>query len=174
MAFDFKTSLLGKTLIKNKILLIGALIAIIAVWYGYNEIYKNSIVSMQQTKSDIDNENINMNIAEKIANFQSELETYRGYFVKETDMPWLIDKVSKAADEAGLKIVSLNSRPSGAVAPLLYNSISLAASGTFNQLGDFVSIIENSREFTRVERMSFKKNEQLLNADIVIAAYFWK
>lgn len=174
MALDLKLNISKENLLKSRVLLIGIAMGLIAAWYGYNNIYKNLMSSIQQVKTDINNENVNMDVAKRLGALQKEVNTYKGCFGKEADVLLLTDKVSKAANEAGLKIVSLTAQKPGLKKPFLYNSVGLAASGTFNQLGDFIARIESSKEFMRVEKLSFKKADKLLSAEIVITAYYWK
>jgi len=159
---------------KNKILLIGIAIAVISLWYGYNRIYKTTRDSLRKINIDIRSEGVNMEISTRLASLQNELLRYKVYFSKERDIPWLVDRVSKAANESGLRVVSLNSKPLVSSNMFLYSSLNIAVAGTFHQLGDFIARIENSKELIRIERLSFKKEGELLNADIVVSAYFWK
>ena len=174
MDLNLKLNFTKEDLFKNRVLLIGIAIGLISIFYGYNKIYKGTINFIQQTESNIYNEGIKIDISKRIEAFQRALGEYKGYFAKERDTLWVVDQISRAANDAGLKVVSLNPQPSVVLKSFIYNSVNVIATGTFHQLGDFVSSIESSKEFMRVERMSVKKNEQVLNAEMVITAYFWK
>jgi Tfp pilus assembly protein PilO len=163
-----------ESLLKNKILLMGIALALIALWYGYHNIYKNMKASFNQLKLDLSNEGISADIAKNLAALQGTLGHYEGRFVKETDMLWVVDRVSRAANESGLKVTTLNSSPLIDLNTFLYSSANISVVGTFHQLGDFISRIEGSREFMRIERLSFKKEKEYLKADAVVSTYFWK
>lgn len=174
MTLNLKLGLKKEDLLQNKVLLIGLAMGLISIWYGYNKIYSPVTASIKQINADISRENVNIDISRRLSVLQGRLASYKGYFAKETDILWLIDKVSKAAKDAGLEIISLKSQPLVPLRSFLYGTVNLTVRGTFHQLGDFVAKIESSKEFLRVERLSFKKDKDFLDADIVIGTYFCK
>ncbi len=169
---DMKFDAAKENLLKNKIMAIGVGMALIAVWYLYGSVYKGTVVAIREVNGQIENEQQGGEIAKEVAGLQTVVAKYRSYFVKGKDESWLVDKVSRAANEAGLTIVSLNPRPLSDAGAFIYVGLSLSASGTYHQLGDFIGRLENSREFIRIEKLSFKKSEQALKADVQIASYF--
>lgn len=174
MTFDLIFGLKKEMLIKNKILLLGIALGLISLWFGYNKICKAGIASIQQMKAQVPEENLKTDVLRRTEVLQNTIESYKGYFAKETDVLWLIDKVSSLAKKSGLEVISLSPRPVVSLSNFLYGNVSLTATGSFHQLGDFVSAIESSSEFMRVEDLSFKKDKEFLSADIVISTYFWK
>lgn len=174
MNLNLKLNLKKEDLIKNKVLLIGIALGLASLWYAYNKIYKNTKRALDEMKVKIADESVNKDISERVAGAQMLVEGYKRYFAKEADVSWLIDRVSKAADESGLKIHSLNSKPLTKRDEFLYTIVNVNVAGTYHQLGDFVALLEGSNEFIRVERLSFKKDKEALSADLVIGTYFWK
>lgn len=171
---NLKLGLTKESIIKNKVLIIGVAIVAVSLWYGYNQVYVTTMKATQQVKADISNEGIKGEISKRLQALQKELAGYEKYFTKGKDILWLIDRVSKSANESGLKIISLNSQPSIVLRAFICDKVTVIAVGTFHQLGDFVSKIEGSKDFMRIEKISFKKTEKFLSAEIVIATYYWK
>jgi len=177
-----KLSFTKEDLLKNKTLIIAIAIALISVWHGYNNIYKGTVTAIKKIKKDIYDEGVSIDISKRLTVLNKEVKGYEAYFAKETDVLWLMDKVSRFADDAGLKIISVNSRPCSPLKSFLYCNVSVVTTGTFHQLGDFVSNIESSKDFMHVEKLSFEKSketafkgdEKPLSANIVIATYFRK
>jgi len=174
MNLNLKLNLKKEDLIKNRVLLIGIGMGLFSLWFAYNKIYKTTTNSVKEINASISTESANVGILKRLNVLQSTLHGYEGYFVKEADVSWLVDKISKAAGDSGLNIISLTPQPLVSRRLFVYGSVNLAASGTFHQLGDFVANIENFREFVKVEKVSFKKMSEFLSADIVISTYFWK
>ncbi|NQU73152.1 MAG: type 4a pilus biogenesis protein PilO [Candidatus Omnitrophica bacterium] len=182
MDLNVKLSFTKEDFLKNRILIIGIAIALISVWHGYNNIYKATITSIQKVKKDIYNEGVSIDISKRLSALNKEVKGYEDYFAKETDVLWLMDKVSRFAGDSGLKIISVNSRPCSPLKTFLYCNVNIVTTGTFHQLGDFISSIESSNEFMHVEKLSFDKSnesafrggEKPLSANIVIATYFRK
>ena len=174
MNLNLKLNLKKEDLIKNRVLLIGIGMGLFFLWFAYNKIYKTTVNSVKGINTSISTENANVDILKRLSTLQHTLSDYRGYFAKETDASWLVDKVSKEASNSGLNIISLNPQPLATRRSFVCGSVNLTAGGTFHQLGDFVAKMENSKEFIKIEKLSFKKNNELLNVDMVISAYFWK
>ncbi|MBI4336081.1 MAG: type 4a pilus biogenesis protein PilO [Candidatus Omnitrophica bacterium] len=161
-------------ILRNKIAIICAAVALFSVWYGYNKIYKTTAAAIRRLNAEISSERSNAGIARRLAPLQAQVSRYEGYFEKGGDVPWLVDKVSRAADESGVNIVDLNSKPLTQLKSFAYSNLTLKVKGTFHQLGDFVSKIESADKIVRVEKLSFKKNNDALDADIAIGTYFLK
>jgi|GEM_PF-2504614 len=174
MTLNLKLDLKKENLIKNKVLLIAIGMGLFFLWFAYNKIYKTTVNSVRAIDAGISRENTNVDILKRLNTLQHTLDGYRGYFAKETDASWLMDKVSKAASGSGLNIISMSPQPLANRKSFVCGSVNLTTGGTYHQLGDFVARMENSKEFIKVEKLSFKKSDEILNADMVISAYFWK
>lgn len=159
---------------KNKQLLIGIIVGIIAVWVGYNHIYKPGMNNLGKLKGELGNESINKDISKRLSMYQGVLAGQRKYFGRHNDVLWLMDQVSKAANSSGLNIVSLTAQAPSTCSYFLVNSVNLVAGGSYHQLGDFVSAIEGLKGFVRIERLFFSRNNKELSANITISTYFWK
>jgi len=161
-------------LLRNKVLLVGIAMAFFSLWYGYNKIYVPAKNAAKQMKMDISQEGINTNISRRLAALEEQLNGYQHVFARGADVPWLVDKISNAAVASGLNVVSLDSKPLARKKQFVYSKADLTATGTFHQLGDFISQLERSKDFVRVEKLLFKKNKDLIKAEMVISAYFVK
>jgi Tfp pilus assembly protein PilO len=181
MKFDIKNldlanvkNLKKEDLLRNKVLLIGIAMAVFSVWYGYNKIYipiKNAINSM---KSDLSQEGVNADILKRLVALDEQLGRYQKVFARGADVPWLVDRISSAAVASGLTVASLESKPLVRKKQFFYSRANLTATGTFHQLGDFVSKLESSKEFIKIEKLVFKKQKGLIEAQMAISAYFLK
>ncbi|MCX5716101.1 MAG: type 4a pilus biogenesis protein PilO [Candidatus Omnitrophica bacterium] len=174
MAFKFAFNLKKNDLMKNQILLIGIGVALLCIWFAYNRIYKKTMSQMRQISGTISNENQKLEVAKRLEDLQAGLNKYKGIFPKEADTSWLTEKVSSMAAASGLEVKALNPGPVVQVTDFKYAKINISVSGRFNELGDFVSKVENSKEFMKINSLSFKKNGERLDADIAVATYFWK
>lgn len=167
-------SLKKEDLLRNKVPLIGLAIIVFSVWYGYNKIYVPTKNAINQMKTDFSQEGVNTDISRRLAALGEQLSNYQRVFAKGADVPWLVDKISGAAITSGLTVISMESKPLVQKKQFLYSKADLTATGTYHQLGDFISQLEDSKKFVRVERLFFKKNKDLIKAEITISAYFLK
>lgn len=163
-------------ILQYKVLLIGIVIALFSLWYGVNKIYGPTMKAIKQTKMDVSQEGVNADILRRLALLQGKTEACKGVFAKGADMPWLVDKITNAANESRFNIISLDSRPLVRLKQFLYSSANVTAKGTFNELGDFISKIESYDKFIRVEKLVFtkEKDKNTLEAKMVISTYFLK
>ncbi len=161
-------------LLRNRVLLIGIAMALFSLWYGYNKIYVPTKNAIKQMKANLSQEGINTDISRRLVALEEQLSGYQHAFARGADVPWLVDKISNAAVASGLNVASLDSRPLTRKKQFIYSRTDLTATGTFHQLGDFISQLESSKDFVRVEKLTFKKNKDLIKAEMVISAYFVK
>ena len=181
LKFDMKNLDLSKLknlkkedLVRNKVLLAGIAIALVSMWYGYNKVYVPAKNLTREMKSHFSQEGVNTEISRRLVALDEQLNGYKGVFAKGADISWLIDKISNAAVTSGLAVASLESKPLVAKKQFIYSSTDLTATGTYHQLGDFVSQLESSKEFIKVEKLTFNKKKNLIKAEITISAYFLK
>jgi len=160
--------------LKNRILVIAIAVALLSLLYAYFRIYIPVTNEVRRTKEGIHKEGLNADILKRIVVLQDKLSTYEACFAKESEILWLVDRVSRAANDSGLNIIALNSKPLVSLNRFLYSKVNLEVSGEYHQLGDFVAKMENSGEFIRIEKLSFRKDKESLKADVIIATYFWK
>lgn len=159
---------------KNKQLFIGIAMAVVALWIGFNYIYKPGMNNLKRLNEELNNESANKEIAKRLSVYQNVFAGQKKYFGRNSDVLWLMDTVSQAANKAGLKIVSLNAQPQATCSYFSVNSVNLVVSGTFHQMGDFVASIESIKGFVRIERLFFTKNSTELSATVTISTYFLK
>lgn len=161
-------------IIKNKVMIIAVAAGLLALNYGYNEVYSKTTKAIAAIRLQMGDETLKLDVFQRLSLLQGEIDVYKKYFSGAKDNLWLVDKVSIAVKDAGLEVISLNPKPLVTLKDFLYFKIDVSARGSFHQLGDFVSLIESSGEFMRIETLSFKKDKEFMNADIGVASYLWK
>ncbi len=168
---DLKIEFSKEYLLRNKIAILGIAIAIIGLFYGF-KIYISDASAIDKIHSQISMESDSADIAKRLSARQEELDNYNGYFAHGKDALWLLDKVSKAANDSGLTITSMNSKPVVFLETFIRAEVNMAVSGTFHELGDFAAKLEGSNDFINISQLSLRKDENHLKADIDIETYF--
>ncbi|MFH1848196.1 MAG: type 4a pilus biogenesis protein PilO [Candidatus Omnitrophota bacterium] len=156
-------------LINNRVKLIGAAIALIAVWYGYNGIYKINAEKVKVVKEKIRDEDMKTDAFNRLARLEKEVDRYRPYFTGNTDLSVLVDRISELARKSGLSILSLTTSGLSENETFFYGTVSIKMGGTYHQLGDFISFIENSRQFINIEKLQLARTaDDSLSIDMLI------
>jgi Tfp pilus assembly protein PilO len=163
-------------ILRHKVALIGTAIVLFSLWYAYNKIYVPTMSAVRQAKTEASQEGVNTDISRRLADLHGQMKKYEAVFTRGADMPWLVDKISNAAAFSGLNIISLDSKPLVRLKNFIYSRTSVTASGNFHQLGDFVSRLESSGGFIRVENLFFTKDKEkiALEAKMIVSTYFMK
>ncbi|MEE9316451.1 MAG: type 4a pilus biogenesis protein PilO [bacterium] len=134
-----------------------ALIVILAFSIGYNRIYRRNLNKINSIKLQFEREKKKNDILgiTNILDRKSQVHQKRSFSTADTTQ--LLDRVSQAAEEAGIKIEGFN--PLSAVPTEQYLELPLKISlrCEYHKLGRFLSLIESSKEFIWVKELKMQK-----------------
>lgn len=154
---DLRLKDLKLTDVKNQKLIIFTVLILLAVFIGYNFIYKptnKKIIFLKQTlniekkRSDILNEAIVLKNKQRLA---------LSKFFDQPSFTWFINYINEIAKASSIIISSIKPLPQESVKGYVRLTINLDLEGTYRQLCDFVEKIENSERFMTINRINFKK-----------------
>lgn len=92
---------------------------------------------------------------------EARLAEYQKRMAQDRDLTPLMSKLTGLAEKAALQNVStaLEKSLGGPEGEIEKLSINIEATGSFHQLGDFVSMIENLEDFVRISRLDFARSQ---------------
>jgi len=136
---------------KQRRILIGAIIFLLAFLICYNLIYKNAAKKIMYYKMRFKEVTAQNKLREELSKLNSIKRNYEALIIQKQDIDSFKNELSKLALSSGAKVVSISSvrRPG----PVDYNAFSttLELRCSYHQLGIFLSKIENAELYIGIK-----------------------
>jgi len=181
-------------IMKNKVvtLIVCAAMFIITIIIGYNYIYKPQIERIDDKKAQLEKEIEKNKIAYEIHGLQREINEYVKYFPKASDATWLVSQVTNKVKKSRIELLSVKPEDVKRFKNYDIMSVKLQIRSTYHNLGDFISKMESSKDFMRVNSvkiLKYKRSETesdssgsteitdksgnvMANIEVVISAFY--
>ncbi|MFH1201946.1 MAG: hypothetical protein V1674_03530 [Candidatus Omnitrophota bacterium] len=145
-------------------------------------VYTDQIKKAQDIKIEIGEEKEDNLVISKIEDIKKNLEDYKKVALLDKDMGLVINMINQYANQIGIKFESMSPLAVKEIGPYFYLSVNLRFQiDSFNQLGSFISIIENSSLFLQVDGMSVanvsygREDQQAARScDLIVGAFYFK
>lgn len=144
MEFNLKTNIILATLIFISFLLIG------------HNIYTRQIDKMDETRARLEIERRKNEICARIRKIQLEMQKYKDRIPVGRDIPWIVSEITSIARRANLDIHIIEPRPIKKRRFHAILPVTLKVAGSYHQLGRFVSKLESSEKFIKVDEMKLQ------------------
>lgn len=97
----------------------------------------------------------------QVSKQQKDIERHRSRLSENKSVSYFINQITKLANESNVEVISIN--PESLQRENYYQKLplTLGTKATYNQLGQFISKLENSKEFILIETMSFERAEEV-------------
>lgn len=144
---------------KLKTTIVSVTVILFVAIAGMNFIYQPAKKKIKGIETAQEKERKKNKLLKEVDKHQKDIQRYRFRLSLNKDASYFINYVSKLADMSNVEIISIkpgSSRKENYYQKLLLN-LSLKAS--YNELGNFISKLENSEQFILVEKISFEKQK---------------
>ena len=148
----FNLSMNADALFKRRDLMVFVILLCLGVVIGAN-FYSAQMRELSKIKTSISEEKKKNELIPKINKALNTLDAYKKRLQKK-DASFFMNKVAGFGQESNIRINSLTPGSAQERDTFVKQPLALSAEATYHQLGKFISKIENSPEFLRVERMS--------------------
>ena len=108
-------------------------------------------------------------LREKLASSIQELERLRKRLPPEPEPEWLVGQVAKLAEQTGIKLTSIVPENPRQFDEFTHLSVSLQFTTSYHQLGAFISTLESSPSFVRVDQLDLSRGQQEDTASVRVA-----
>ena len=136
---------------KNKIVNFGVIILALVIALQFYRSTNNQINSLIQQQN---NELEKNKVVEEIATLEKKAEAYKKVFVKK-DLASVMDIISGIAKNSSVRIISIKPHSEDALGNYFSSSFLIMLNApSYHALGDFISKIENHKDFYLVNEVS--------------------
>lgn len=143
---------------RKKLILISAGIGLIAFVVA-NSIFRNQLVRIENLKAKVAEERTKNRILTQIGGIEKEIASYEPRITPKKDVEWLRRKVTEMADQAQVKIVSITPQAPDEKETYIRLPIRMEVECGYHQLGDFISKLESSKEFIKIDALDLTVKE---------------
>jgi len=144
---------------ENKLtILICGVILIIAVFFGYNNIYILQIQRIEERKRQFLLELDKNKVAYKISAVQKKIDRHIKHFPESADTSWLVPKVSAKVRKSKAEFVAIEPKEIKHYDKFDVISVRLTLKGSYHSLGKFINEIENSDKYMRINSVKILKS----------------
>ncbi len=145
---------------KKKVLFISSAIAFIAIFIGFSFIHKPFISKKVSLKNRIVEERKRNLYLAQIKLLKERVDFYEKRLPEQKSVSWLLDEVSRIASENGLELLFLKPETPEDQANFIKLPIRIEANSTYHGLGKFLSNLESSKKFIKVENIQLRRVEE--------------
>lgn len=135
---------------------ISILMVIVILMWGLNFIYKNRVAEIQTIR----NEQTRVDLRNKVSQMQEVYDGNQQKLPEVKETAWLLGEVAKIANQNRIKLQAIRPKPMQQEKDFTKFSIELNIKCTYHELGSFISRLESSKKFIRVDRCDIKISEE--------------
>lgn len=147
-------------LTRRKDIVIGLGILLVAAILAQKVVYSPKAKKIERLRSQIREEEEKNRLLGEIDQIDQTLHSYQKKTPSGREVSWVLDKVTKIAKDMELSIISLEPQPPDDRGAYVRLPLKLEVECGYHELGRFLSQIESSEEFLRIESLQVKTGEQ--------------
>ncbi|MBI3324218.1 MAG: type 4a pilus biogenesis protein PilO [Candidatus Omnitrophica bacterium] len=132
----------------------GILVFLVGVLLGGQRVHEPAQARLSQVNRDFRSEQQTQELRLQVAKLLDEVEQFRRRLSPEPESSWLVGQVGKLAEQAKIELTSIAPQPSKAIQEFTRLAVLIQFSTSYHELGNFLSMIESSPAFIRVEELS--------------------
>lgn len=152
----------------RKSTIIFILIILLAFRIGYGGIYKSNLKKINSIKSQMEEEKNKNESLSIISILERKIRAYQERSFSVAEGTQILDRVSRMAERLGIKIEAFNPLSAEEKEYYIELPLKIPFSCDYHQLGEFLSLIENSEEFIRVKDLEMKKSTVVASGEAKI------
>ena len=136
------------------------LVLCIAGYFGYNVIYLRNRQQLDLLQAQLAEQQETQNVRVQVAQSLKQIEQFRKRLPPQAETEWLVSQINRLAQSAGVQFASINPQPPKPVQEFTWLSVTVQFTGSYHQLGQFVSTIENAEPFLRIDGLEISPPRQ--------------
>ncbi len=137
----------------NASLLSGVIVLAISGLFGYHNIYMRAQQELRAVREQEQLEGQTQELRTQLAATLEQVERLRKRLSPSPETEWLVEQVGPLAARSGIQFTSINPRAPTAMGEMTSLTVSLQFGATFHDLGAFLSAVESSTAFIRIEEL---------------------
>lgn len=145
---------------QNKIFFISGSIIFIVIFIGTVFIYKPFILKKEGLKNKIQEETKRNLYLAQIKLIKEHVDLYEKRLPERKSVSWLLEEVSRIASESALELISIKPEGPEERGNFTKLPIRIEAHSTYHELGKFLSQLESSKKFFKIEDLQLKRVEE--------------
>ncbi len=136
---------------KNKFLVIVILILIVTFGIGKKFIYQPRLKTIEQIQLRIEKQAQKNDLLQDIVALKKGIDSYSERMPPNEEITWVVDEISKLSKDSGIELLSLEPQAVEDKGSYYRLPLELDIECSYHQLGNFLSRIENSPKFMRLD-----------------------
>ena len=144
---------------KRKDLLVGLGFFLITIILAKKVIYAPQEEKINLLKEKIREERKKVSLLKEIEQIEQDISFYQKKISPRKEVSWVLDEVTKIAKDAEIKIATLEPQPPEDIGIYTRLPLKLKVECSYHELGNFLSRLENSEKFLRVDSMQIESRE---------------
>ena len=136
---------------QNKSVVIVILIFIVALGIGNKFIYQPRTKIIKQIHLEIEKQTQKNGLLQDIIALKKDIASYNERIPRNTEITWIVDEISKLSKDSGIELLSLEPQAIEDRGSYYRLPLELDIKCSYHQLGNFLSKIENSPKFIRLD-----------------------
>lgn len=141
-------------------LLSGIIVLALAGQLGYHTVYLPYQHKVRELQEQVAKQRQTHELQAQLAKSLEELEQLRKVLPAQPDTEWLVRAVGELAEEAGLQLTSIVPQSPQAVQEFTRLSVNLQLVTSYHQLGKFISLLERSKSFLKIDGLDIARREE--------------
>lgn len=163
---------------RKRLLLISAIIIFIALWVA-NSISRSQAARIQKMKARVAEERDKNRTLAGIGGVEKEIASYQPRIASERNNEWLRRSVTEMADQYRVKIVSISPQAPDDKEVYVRLPLKLEVECGYHQLGEFISRLESSKEFIKVDGLDLTVKEaeegrMVARVSLIVSTFYLK
>ena len=141
----------------DKIVILSAIVGVVTLAIGVIFIYMPFSSKSKSLKVEVLHEKNRNLVIGKIRAIGKHMKVYNKRVPKNRGITWLLNKVSEMAKEQQIEVVSV--KPGSPEGMAMYTKlyVTMDTYSSYDQLGKFISVVESSEQFLRVEDIKMQR-----------------
>ena len=141
-------------------LLSGIIVLVLAGHLGYHTVYLPYQHKVRELQEQFAKQRQTHELQAKLAKSFEALEQLRTVLAAQPDTEWLVRAVGELAEEAGLQLTSIVPQSPKILQEFTRLSVNLQLVTSYHQLGKFISLLERSKSFLKVDDLDIARREE--------------
>lgn len=162
---------------RKKLLLISIIIIVVALIVG-NSIFRTQSARVERLKAKVAQEKQKNRILIGIQKIEDEINSFLPRLLPKKDQDWLRRQATRIANESNVEILSISPKSPQDRGLYVWLPIGMEVECGYHQLGNFISLLESSRNLIWLESLDLTRKEingkVMGKAKIVVSTFYLK
>jgi type IV pilus assembly protein PilO len=132
----------------------GILVFVVGISMGWQRVHAPVEARRSQLTVQLASEREAQAVREQVAKLLGEIDQFRKRLAPEPETAWLVGEVGKLAKDAKIELASIAPQQQKLIQEFTHLSVIVQFSSSYHDLGKFLSVLESSRSFIRVDELS--------------------